>query len=202
MTSAEDIKRTLSIPWDQITRTEERTTTTAMLRNAQNILAIVQLLAHCLATSALLPMELYEIAHSHPDTDHPQQAASLHEVLVAKEHFQERSHPATWAGASKDQPQPGFLLAHETPQPSRRHRKSSGASSTRRRSNQAQRNHRQGRQMVSHEYGEGALSPAEPKILYGGAVSKQLHLTHRFIIILLRSDANARSSLYNIFFID
>lgn len=161
-------------------QTVHHTKTTAMLRNVQNILAIVQLLAHCLATSALLPMELYEIAHSHPDTDqnHHPQAASLHEVLVAKEHFQERSHPSTWAGASKDQPQPGFLLAHETPQP-RRHRKSSGASGSRRR-NKAQRN-RQGRQMVSHEYGEGAttaaLSPAEPKILYGGAVSKQLHLS-------------------------
>lgn len=162
-----------------------------MLRQLQSVLMalqVVHLLHLSLATSTLLPMELYEIAHSHHPGDVHSDAISLHDLLVAEEHFQERTHPMAHVKAPDHPAAPGLLVAHEPQPATRRHRKSTTSGSRRRGRTQQQHQHRQGRQMVSHE---SALSAAaEPKIYYAMGVSKQASLlfsigivVHTFIIL-------------------
>lgn len=146
-----------------------------MLRQVQSLLMALQAVQLvCLATSTLLPMELYEIAHSHEGAH--SDAISLHDLLVdTKASFQERTHPLAQVTSTTDGPVPGFLLAHETPQPSRRHRKSASSGGISRRRSKSQ--FRQGRQMMSHESNSrgGAAAAAlssEPKIYYAVGVSK------------------------------
>lgn len=164
-----------------------------MLRKLQSVLIalqVVHLLHLSLATSTLLPMELYEIAHSHHPGDVHSDAISLHDLLVAEEHFQERTHPMAHVKAPDQPAAPGLLVAHEPQPATRRHRKSTTSGSRRRgrTQQQHQHQHRQGRQMVSHE---SALSAAaEPKIYYAMGVSKQSFLlfsigivAHTFIVL-------------------
>lgn len=128
------------------------------------LLMALQVVQVCLATSTLLPMELYEIAHSHQGTQ--TEAVSLHDLLVAEDHFQERTHPL----ARITEP---LSLGHVPQLAQRRHRKAATSGSRRRSRTQQQQHSRQGRQMVSHESSSVA---SEPKIYYAMGVSK--HVNH------------------------
>lgn len=140
-----------------------------MLRQVQTLLMALQ--AVQLAASTLLPMELYEIAHSHQGGH--SEAISLHSLLMAGEHFPERKHPMVRAVSTTDESLPGFLLGHETPQQPRRHRKSATKGGLRERSSKSL--HRQGRQMVSEENSNAGALSTEPKIYY--AVGVSIHLS-------------------------
>ena len=115
-----------------------------MLR--QVVLVIV--VAVHLCTGTLLPMELFEIAHTHPAAH--SKAVSLHDLLLTEGQFPQRNHPVvTFATDSAPSP--------------RRHRKSANGM---RRRNRGQ--HRRGRQL------DREAGSVQPKIFYAVGVSRQL----------------------------
>lgn len=100
-----------------------------------------------------LPMELYEVAHSHKGAH--SDAISLHDLLIKEDHFQERSHPMSQLATGTDDEK-------QIPLGSRRHRKAAGR----------RQNHRQGRQMGTLE---SQSQQQQPTVYYVAGVSQQIY---------------------------
>lgn len=129
-----------------------------MLRQLQSVLFALQVVQLVFANT-MLPMELYEVAHSHQQqlqqsSSDNEAVASLHDLLVREEQFLERSHPMSQVLSADG-------TATEDQQP-RRHRVKGGGGRRRNRMQQ----HRQGRQMVPIQ------AVRRPEIYYVVGVSK------------------------------
>lgn len=107
-----------------------------------------------------LPMELYEVAHSHKGAH--SDAISLHDLLIKEDHFQERSHPMSQLATGTDDEK-------QIPLGSRRHRKAAGR----------RQNHRQGRQMGTLE----SQSQQQPTVYYVAGVSQQIYYYYYFLTL-------------------
>lgn len=116
-------------------------------------------------TTSTLPMELFEVAHSHKDV-RSSEATSLHDLLVAAEHFQERTHPMVGAqrmlsGDAAKVPEEQTMTGT-----GRRHRKSAVSGIRGRRLDRPRHNSQQARQARHME-----SSDMTPTVYYAAGVS-------------------------------
>lgn len=139
-----------------------------MLRQLQSVLLALQVVQLVVGTNNLLPMELYEVAHSHQQ--HLQQsgnnhneATSLHDLLIRDEHFMERTRPMSQVSSTDAVPGAPTATTMSEDQP-RKHRGKGGGGHRRNRMQ-----HRQGRQMSQ-------VAGVRPEIYYVVGVSNtELH---------------------------